>query len=78
MARYQVLTIARPLDWKPAAPDDQPPEPVALLEVLVDDHARQHPEARRDLGHPVFRRRSRRPERAVPGAAASLMDKFVH
>ena len=31
--------------------------------MLVDDDARQHPEARGDLGHPVLRRRPRRPER---------------
>ena len=41
----------------------QPPEPVPLLEVLVDDDAGQHPETRRDLGHPVLRRRAGRAER---------------
>ena len=41
----------------------QAPEAVPLLEVLVDDDPRQHPEAGRDLGHPVLRRRPRCPER---------------
>ena len=42
---------------------EQPAEPVPLLEVLVDDDAREDAETRRDLGHPVLGRRARRPER---------------
>ena len=41
----------------------QPPEAVPLLEVLVDDDARQHPETGRDLGHAVLRCRARGAER---------------
>lgn len=36
MARYQVLSIVRPSDWRPAAPDDQPPEPGAPRQVLAE------------------------------------------
>ena len=42
---------------------EQPAEPVPLLEVLVHDDAREHAEARRDLGHPVLRGRPGRTER---------------
>ena len=42
---------------------EQPPEPVPLLEVLVDDDPGEHAEPGRDLGHPVLGRRPRRPER---------------
>ena len=41
----------------------QPPEAVALLEVLVDQHARQQPEPGAHLRHSLFRRRAARPER---------------
>ena len=41
---------------------EQPSEAIPLLEMLVDDDAWEHAEARRDLGHPVLGRRSGRPE----------------
>ena len=41
---------------------EQPAEPVPLLEMLVDDDARQDAEAGRDLGHPLLGRRAAGPE----------------
>ena len=42
---------------------EQPSEPVPLLEVLVDDHAREQPESGRDLGHALLGRGAARAER---------------
>ena len=42
---------------------EQPAETVPLLEMLVDDDARQDAETCRDLGHAVLGRRARRAER---------------
>ena len=36
MARYQVSIIQRPEAWRPASPDDVPPEPGERLEVLAE------------------------------------------
>jgi hypothetical protein len=37
MARYQVSLVEHPQDWTPAAPDEVPPSPGKLLEILGDD-----------------------------------------
>jgi hypothetical protein len=39
MARYQVALIRRPADWQPETPDDVPPGPGALGDVIAESDA---------------------------------------